>query len=365
MQKVIFDHAPKDGFYKVLIENIDAYFKENNISKKANWLFTVKIISYFLITLSLYLVILNSEPNGMSLAILFILFGIFITIFLFSIAHDASHNAISNKPWINRLFTYVWNTAGISSYFWALKHNVAHHSFTNIPGKDDDIDQSSLVRLNPNSTRRWFHKYQHLYVPFLYSLLSLNIIYFKDFKLLAQHNFGNKIISKHPVKEIWILIATKVFFVSYMIVIPKIILNISWIEIIAYHIVMHLAIGFFIGFILVPVHVTGESKYRLPDRDGKINCDWGSHQMEATVDFSADNYFINWITGGLNTHVVHHLFPSINHIHYYELTKIIKTTALAYNIPYRNYSLTKVFIEHLRYLKALGRTNNPTNITRF
>ncbi|MBK8704336.1 MAG: acyl-CoA desaturase [Saprospiraceae bacterium] len=329
--------------------------------KKQTGFFVVKIISYFLITLSLYLLILSDKFLGMSLAILFILFGVFITIFLFSIAHDASHNAISNKQWVNRLFAYIWNAVGISSYFWALKHNLAHHSFTNIPGKDDDIDQSKLVRLNPNSTRRWFHRFQHLYAPFLYSLLSLNIIYFKDFALLFQHNFGNKTISKHPVKEIWILIATKIFFVSYMIIIPKFILDISWTEIIGYHILMHLVIGLFIGFILVPVHVTGESEYRLPDAAGKIHCDWGSHQSEATVDFAANNYFINWVSGGLNTHVVHHLFPSINHIHYYSLTKIIKYTALEYNFTYRNYSLVGVFKDHLRFLKKLGRMDNPSH----
>ena len=36
-----------------------------------------------------------------------------------------------------------------------------------------------------------------------------------------------------------------------------------------YHLVMHLAIGLFLGFILVPVHVTGESVYRLPDSRGR------------------------------------------------------------------------------------------------
>lgn len=365
MQKVKFDHVREDGFSRVLTQRIDAYFKESNISKKSNWLFVVKIFSYFIMTTSLYVAMLSNEFHGWSLALLFILFGLFISIFLFSVAHDASHNAISDKQWINHLFAYVWNVAGISCYFWKLKHNVAHHTFTNIPGKDDDIDQSKLVRLNPGSTRKWFHRFQHMYAPFLYSLLSLNIIYIRDFKLLLQHKFGNTIINKHPAKEILILVATKVFFVSYMIVIPKIILNIPWIEIFSYHVLMHFAVGLFIGFILVPVHVTFESEYRLPDKNGMIHCDWGVHQIEATVDFSANNYFINWITGGLNTHVVHHLFPSINHIHYYRLTKLIKKTAAEYNVLYRNYSLAKIFREHLRFLKALGRTNNPTHNSQF
>ena len=128
---------------------------------------------------------------------------------------------------------------------------------------------------------------------------------------------------------------------------------------------MHLAIGLFIGLVLVPVHVTGESAYRLPDTAGKVHCDWREQQLEATVDFAANNYLVNWITGGLNTHVVHHLYPSVNHIHYFHLTRIIKQTASEYNFPYRNYSLVRVFTEHLRFLKMLGSTDNPTQNAQF
>jgi len=365
--RVTFDRNrnSKDRYFRVLARRIDAYFEEEGISKKANGLFIVKNLAFVLIAAGLYLAILSGAFYGWRLGFLFVLFGVFVTILLFSVAHDASHDAISNRKWVNRLLAYVWNVAGISSYFWGLKHNVAHHGFTNIPGKDDDIDQSKLVRLNPNAERKWFHKYQHIYAPFLYALLSLNIIYIKDFKLLMQHDFGNKRVRRHPRRELWILLATKLFFVGYMIVIPKIMLGISWGQILGYHVLMHLAIGLFIGLVLVPVHVTGESAYRLPDTAGKVHCDWRVQQLEATVDFAANNYLVNWITGGLNTHVVHHLYPSVNHIHYFHLTRIIKQTASEYNFPYRNYSLVRVFTEHLRFLKMLGSTDNPTQNTQF
>ncbi len=84
MQKVSFDHAPQDGFYKLLVEKIDAYFKTNNISRKANWVFAVKIISYFLIDVLIYLLILSGRFEGISLVLLFIIFGIFNSIFIFS-----------------------------------------------------------------------------------------------------------------------------------------------------------------------------------------------------------------------------------------------------------------------------------------
>jgi linoleoyl-CoA desaturase len=59
--------------------------------------------------------------------------------------------------------------------------------------------------------------------------------------------------------------------------------------------------------------------------------------------------------------VAHHLFPTVNHIHYFALTKIIKQTASEFNILYRNRSLINILVEHMKFLKALGNTDNPTN----
>lgn len=365
MQKVKFDHATENGFYKIVANRIDAYFMENNLSKKGNWLYASKVCFWLLITVLLYLAIINSQRTDWYLPLLFMLFGLCNAVFVFTVAHDASHHAISNKKWINRLFEYVWDSAGISSYFWKLKHNISHHGFTNVPGKDGDIDQSGLILLNPNASRKWYHKYQHIYAPLLYTLLSLNIIYIKDFKLLLTHEFGNKTIRKHPLKEIVILFAGKLFFISYMILIPKILLHLSWMQIIGYHLLMNLAIGLFIGLVLVPVHVTELAAYRLPDNNGIVHCDWGEHQLESTVDFSADNYVVNFLTGGLNTHVAHHLFPSINHIHYYRITKIIRQTAQELDLPYRNYSWGKVFVDHLKFLKILGNAKSVATENSF
>lgn len=354
MQKITFDHSNKSGFYKIVANKIDNYFTENNITKKGNCKYVFKVMFFLLLTVVSYTAIITSHRNDWTLAILFILFGLFNTILVFTVAHDAAHHAVSEKKWVNQILEHVWDTAGISSYFWKLKHNHSHHGFTNVPGKDGDIDQSSLILLNPYASRKWFHRYQHIYAPFLYALLSLNIIYIKDFRLLLVHEFGNKTISRHPQKEIILLLAGKLFFISYMIVIPKFLLDLTWMQIIGYHLLMNLAIGLFVGLILVPVHVTEAATFRVPDDKGLIHCNWGEHQMEATIDFSANNYLVNFITGGLNTHVAHHLFPAINHIHYYQITKIIRQTANELQVPYRNYSWFRVFINHLKFLKTLG-----------
>ncbi len=45
-----------------------------------------------------------------------------------------------------------WSTdalLGFSSYAWRVKHNVAHHTYTNVDGYDDDITQVPLARFSP------------------------------------------------------------------------------------------------------------------------------------------------------------------------------------------------------------------------
>jgi linoleoyl-CoA desaturase len=41
------------------------------------------------------------------------------------------------------------------------------------------------------------------------------------------------------------------------------------------------------------------------------------------------------VAGGLHTHVAHHLFPGICHVHYPALTRLIATTARDCGLPYR------------------------------
>ncbi|NJL76334.1 MAG: hypothetical protein HC892_16295 [Saprospiraceae bacterium] len=39
--------------------------------------------------------------------------------------------------------------------------------------------------------------------------------------------------------------------------------------------------------------------------------------------------------GGINIHVIHHIFPQICHVHYPKLTEILKATADEFGIEYQ------------------------------
>ena len=48
-----------------------------------------------------------------------------------------------------------------SSYAWRVKHNVAHHTYTNVDGYDADITQVPFARLVPEQAPRPWYRLQH------------------------------------------------------------------------------------------------------------------------------------------------------------------------------------------------------------
>jgi len=360
--RVTFQNDSPSEFYLTLAKRIDIYFKGHKQGRKANALYWVKVASLFLIYFSCYFAMLFL-PYSFGIALIFYLvMGVLIVSILFAVGHDSVHNAVSLNPKVNYLMGYIWNFFGVSSYFWRLKHNISHHAFTNIPGSDGDLDQTKLLRLNPMAPRRKVHKYQHLYAMLIYSLLGPYIIFIRDFKLLKEKKFGNTTLEKHPLKEVVIIILSKVWFFCFMVLIPKLVTGMPWLDLLGLTLALLFIAGIFTAVVSFPVHITYESDYALPNNQGVVEMDFMTHQLLTTVDYSAENRLIHWFFGGINTHVVHHMFPSVNHIHYYDLTKIVKQTAAEYGLRYVNKTLATVMRDHLLFLRELGRRDNPTNL---
>ena len=62
---------------------------------------------------------------------------------------------------------------GFSSYAWRVKHNIAHHTYTNIDGFDDDATQVPLARFAPSQTPRPWYRFQQYYIWPMYTLMGL------------------------------------------------------------------------------------------------------------------------------------------------------------------------------------------------
>jgi linoleoyl-CoA desaturase len=82
---------------------------------------------------------------------------------------------------------------------------------------------------------------------------------------------------------------------------------------------------------------------------------WAVHQMLNTANFSPRSYMMFWFVGGLNYQVEHHLFPHISHVHYPQISKIVKKTAEEFGVPYKVMpSFMNALVQHWRMLKKMG-----------
>ncbi len=98
-----------------------------------------------------------------------------------NIGHDAIHGTYSSKINVNKKIALLFNLIGANDYVWSITHNLIHHTYTNIPNHDDDINQPEIIRVSPDKKIRWFHRFQHVYVFALYTLSSLSWVVLKDF----------------------------------------------------------------------------------------------------------------------------------------------------------------------------------------
>jgi len=139
----------------------------------------------------------------------------------FCVQHDANHGAYFRTRRYNHLMGWTADSLlGFSSYTWRVKHNVAHHTYTNVPGYDDDISQTPFMRLAPMQAPRWWYRLQHIYVWPLYTVMVLRMQTGADIAALVRGRIGQSPIHSPRRWDLVGIVAGKAIFVCWAIVVP-------------------------------------------------------------------------------------------------------------------------------------------------
>ena len=185
----------------------------------------------------------------------------------------------------------------------------------------------------------------------MYPLFLFNWLVIRDFKDYFKKNNTVKKLISIPKAEYVKLIFFKAFFFFYMIFVPKMILSITWGQAILAFIVMVFTASIFALFVLLPPHANIESEFPMPDDGNKLPDSWFMHMLKTTNDVNGDNFFTRFVMGNFNYHVVHHLFPNINHVYYPEISRKLKKLSDDNNLPYRSYPILLTLKNHYILLK--------------
>lgn len=274
-----------------------------------------------------------------------------------NVMHDANHGSYSSKKWINKLLgSSIYILAG-NVYNWQVQHNVLHHTYTNIHGHDEDLEAGRILRFSEHASWSRFHKFQHIYSIFFYGLLTINWAITADFQQTSRYLKRKLAYGEFPkpFAQWSTLIATKILYAIVWVIIPLLFFDIAWWKILIGFFVMHYTAGLILSLVFQLAHVVEDTTMPLPDETGTMKNTWAIHQLFTTVNFSTKNKIVNWFTGGLNHQVEHHIFPNISHVHYQQISQIVKKTAREFNLPYNEYKTTrKAIIAHFKHLKQMG-----------
>jgi linoleoyl-CoA desaturase len=346
-----FKSKNDSDFFSELIQKVDDYMEKKGGNRFANSSIYVK--GSFLIALYVcsYILLLSGSLNSI-LSILFVMImGLSGVMIVFNIVHDASHNVLFKNKTVNRALAYFGDLMGMNSYIWNIRHNIQHHTFTNVAGGDVLLDSIPFIRVSPQQKKFPIHKYQVWYVPFLYMLYSIFWVFFIDFNMFKQKQMGNYKNMHHSWQEWTKLIFFKSFYLFYMIIFPAWIINIPLSTVLIGFFIYHVVAGILLSTVVVLGHCVEGAEYSAPDENGIIQNSFLQHEWNATYDCSTNSRILHWITGGLNTHLAHHLFPKLCHCHYLAVTRIIKEHCAEHHIPYQHYSLGDAIISHFNFLK--------------
>ena len=354
--RIKFPSRDSGAFVEELKQQVSQYFEETGISPKANLQMVLKTVFIFVVTFGSYGLILSGWFSPWQMLFLAILMGLGSAGIGFNISHDALHGAYSSSTRVNKILGLTFDLVGANGYMWKITHNIIHHTYPNIHGLDEDLEVSPFLRLSPGAKLRWIHKYQHIYAFFLYAQTALFWVFVKDFKYFLQRDIGPYKGRSHPKSQIATLVFMKLLYLSYIIVLPLAILDITWWQFLIGFLAMHLAGGFALGIVFQLAHVVEATDYPAANDDGAMDKSWTVHQFETTSNFATKNRWVSWYVGGLNFQIEHHLFPKICSIHYPAINKIVREVAERYDIGYNHYETFRAAVRsHYTSLKSLGR----------
>jgi len=342
-------------FHTELRRRVNEYFRTAGRPQRGGWQIYLKsgvILTFFFLS---YLALVFWAQNLWQGLIAAVVLSLSMTEIGFNIMHDGGHRAFSERRWVNRLAAMTLDLIGASSSVWHWKHAMYHHNYVNIVGYDPDIDLDKFTRFAPHQKRRWFHRWQHLYVWILYAFLVAKFHLYSDF-----HYAVSGMIHTHPTPRprgwnLVVFIGGKALFFTLALVLP--LSRHSLPVVLFYYAVTVLIMGIPLSVVFQLPHCTGLSDFPLPDETSHtMKNPWAVHQAQVTLDYDRHSRVRTWFFGGLNYHLEHHLFPSICHINYPGMSRVVEETCREFGVKYGQHrSFWTGLAEHYRWLREMGK----------
>lgn len=365
MEKIKYSKQKLD-FSTDLRNSVNEYFRNKNLSPFGNKQIIVKTVFVSMLYLIPFILLITGVVTSVTLVLAcWVLMGLGMSGVGMVTMHDANHGSFSKSKRVNRIFGNSLYLLGGFPQNWRYQHNTLHHGYTNIEGHDEDIGPPGILRFSPHRPLKKMHRHQHIYAWFFYGLMTISWISVKDFKRLKKYKESGIKISKRKYDKLLIeLVISKIVYYLVFLVLPLLTIPVAWYWVVTGFMLMHFTSGLVLSSIFQTAHVVPTSEYPVPDGEGELENNWAVHQLYTTCDYAPSSKIFSWMVGGLNYQIEHHLFPNISHIHYKDISKIVKAKAKQYDLPYHvNPTFAEAVWQHIKMLKLLGTPQYQVHLT--
>ena len=356
----------EDEFHFECKRAAEKYFRENKLDPREHpemWAKSFAILSG--IVLFHYLSFFSANVAFFPLACVFaVLHGVCKAEVGVSIQHDANHGAYSKNRKVLHAMQLTLDIVGASSFMWKQQHVVGHHAFTNVESIDPDIrcdEKNDVRRVNYMQPHAFFHRAQHVYLAFLYGLLSFKSCFFDDFSARKNNKIGWVTVPKFQRREFLEFWGYKAIWAFYYLYLPFKYSphNDSYAKLFALWTLTEFTTGWLLAFMFQVAHVTPDVEFfKVDEKTGVIssNKSWAEAQLSSSADFAHGSKFWTHFSGGLNYQVIHHLFPGVCHVHYPQLAPLVMDVCKKRGLEYIVYpTFWAALRAHFRHLKMVGR----------
>jgi fatty acid desaturase len=247
--------------------------------------------------------------------------------------HTSSHYGTSDRRWVNELLTYFGYPffLGLSATYWWHSHVVVHHPAPNIIGVDDDADllpwftrtRDELIRRT--GWRRFYHeRLQWLLLPLILLGNGLNMQK-TGWQFVLRHLRDKRVRrARH-----WLDLASLCLHYVLLLVVPALLFGIK--PVLTFYAIRLVLMGYAMFAVLAPGHFPSEAV--CINKDDRPS-DFIQLQTAGTVNFRA-GWIGSFICSGLQYQIEHHLFPNLSHVHYPQVSKVVKNYCREHGLPYR------------------------------
>lgn len=275
------------------------------------------------------------------------------------LAHNILHGTYDHVPDARHITRRFRSKLPVDVPGWQHVHNVLHHGFTNIVGKDPDARFGSS-RLNTQVPRRWYHAFQLAEVAYnwlnLMGNLNLHVVGLVDFymrrpgdddvlpdrraqTIARAHWRAAKAAAPYLVREY-------VFYPALAgPMAPKVLLGNALSSILR---------NVFTGAAIYSSHIGDEiADYPSTTRAGD-RARWYVMQIATTKNFEVPRW-VSILVGGLDRQIEHHLFPRLPPNRLREITAEVRAACERHGIRYHSAPWGKTLRAMVRRIVDLGR----------